>query len=118
MSSIAAAQDFGFGPARRVGGTAPLRLTRRGRLTLLAVFLDLALAVMSLLGGHSAATDEAGAPVATRTVVVGEGDTLWGIASEVAEPGGVREMVHYLQELNALPSPSLALGQKISVPAE
>ena len=54
----------------------------------------------------------------TTTVVVGEGDTLWGIASEVAEPGEVREMIHYIQELNALPSASLMLGQELAVPVE
>jgi hypothetical protein len=84
----------------------------------LALFVGPAFVLLSLVGGHSAATDEAGQPVETRTVVVGEGDTLWGIASEVAEPGEVREMIHYIQELNALPSVSLQRGQELAVPVE
>jgi hypothetical protein len=95
-----------------------VRLTRRGRLTVLALFVGLAFVVLGVLGDHSTATGEAGQPVETRTVVVGDGDTLWGIASEVAEPGEVREMIHYIQELNALPSVSLQRGQEIAIPVD
>ena len=68
------------------------------------------------LGPHSAATGEAGTPVPTRTVEVGQGDTLWRIASEASAPGQVREMVHQIEELNALSGPGLAVGQEIAVP--
>jgi hypothetical protein len=101
-------------PAR--AATAPLRLTRRGRVALTLVFLGLLLAAFTMFGSHSAATGEAGAPVATRTVVVGQGDTLWDLATEVAAPGEVREMVHQIEELNALTGPGLAVGQRIAVP--
>lgn len=117
MSTIAAAHDFSFsrpGSAR----TSSVRLTRRGRLTLLALFVGLAFVLFTVFGGQSAATGEAGEPVETRTVIVGEGDTLWGIASEVAEPGEVREMIHYIQELNALPSASLMRGQELAIPVD
>lgn len=117
MSTMAAAHDFRFSPtsSHRPSG---VRLTRRGRLILLLLFVGLAFALISVFGGHSAATGEAGLPVETRTVVVGEGDTLWGIASDVAEPGEVREMIHHIQQLNALPSASLMQGQKLAVPVE
>ena len=65
---------------------------------------------------HSAATGEAGTPVPTRTVEVGEGDTLWKIASEVAKPGETRAMVHQIEELNALSGPGVTVGQQIAVP--
>lgn len=100
--------------------TAPaatgVRLTRRGRAAMLLLFLGIALAAFTILGDHSAATDQAGQPVKTRTVVVGEGDTLWGIASHIAEPGRTREMIQYIEELNALPGPSLRQGQRLAVP--
>lgn len=120
MSTIAAAPGLSLGSARRSSAprTSSVRLTRRGRLTVLALFVGLAFIVLSLLGDHSTATGEAGQPVETRTVVIGDGDTLWGIASEVAEPGEVREMIHYIQELNALPSVSLQRGQEIAVPVD
>ena len=80
------------------------------------MLLGLLMAVLTVYGSHSAATGEAGTPVATRTVEVGQGDTLWEIASEVAAPGQVRDMVHQIQELNALSSAALQVGQEIAVP--
>jgi LysM domain-containing protein len=124
MSTIAAAPGFGTrrpAATRRVAhrtAAAPVdvRLTRRGRLVLLVLFLGLVTAALMGLGGQSAATGEAGDPVPTRTVVVHEGDTLWAIASEVAAPGDVREMIHQIEELNALSGASLSEGQEIAVP--
>ena len=113
MSSIAAPHDFRFS---RTAQSPSVRLTRRGRLTVLVLFVALALLLLGVLGGQSAATDEAGTPVQTRTVVVDAGDTLWEIASDVAEPGEVREMIHHIQQLNALPSAGLQAGQELAVP--
>jgi hypothetical protein len=93
-----------------------VRLTRRGRLVLTMLFLGALLVAFTVFGATSAATGEAGEPVPTRTVMVGEGDTLWGIASSVAEPGEVREMVHRIQELNALPGSGVNVGQELAVP--
>ncbi len=94
----------------------PLRLTRRGRLVVTLLLLGLMLAMFTVFSGYSAATGESGEPLPTRTVVVGEGDTLWAIASEVAEPGETREVVHEIQELNSLPGPELVEGQELAVP--
>jgi hypothetical protein len=102
--------------ARRSAPAAPMRLTRRGRVLVVLLVLGVALAVLTVFGSHSAATGEAGVPVQTRTVEVGEGDTLWMIASEAAEPGEVRELVHQIEELNALTGSALTVGQEIAVP--
>ena len=96
--------------------SAPLRLTRRGRLALTLLFLVSLTVVLTVFGATSAATGEAGRPVPTRTVVVDAGDTLWGIAADVAAPGEVREMVHRIQELNALSGSGVAIGQELAVP--
>ena len=103
-------------PQRAASRAAGVRLTRRGRLVLTTLFLGLVLAVLTAFGAHSAATSEPGAPVPTRVVQVQPGDTLWDIASEVAAPGEVRDMIHRIEELNALPGAELKVGQKISVP--
>jgi len=103
-------------PVARPVAAAPVRLTRRGRLALTLVFLVALTVALTVFGATSAATGEAGRPVPTRTVVVQPGDTLWVIASEVAAPGDVREMVHRIQELNAMAGPGLAVGQKVAVP--
>ena len=87
MSTIAVSPGFGTSraTARRpiarpaAERVAPsVRLTRRGRLVLLMSFIALVFIALTVLGGGSAATGEAGLPVETRTVVVAEGDTLWG----------------------------------------
>ena len=44
------------------------------------------------------------------------GDTLYGIAAELAEPGEIRAMVHRIQELNSLPGGQISEGQKLAVP--
>ena len=108
--------SFALSPGYLPAG--PVRLTRRGRLVLTVLFLGLVLAAFTVFGTTSAATDEPGAPVQTRTVVVEEGDTLWGIAATVAEPGETRAMVHHLQELNALPGAGVYVGQRIAVPTD
>ena len=95
---------------------APARLTRRGRLVVTLVLLGAVLLACVAFGARSAATGDAGSPVPTRMVQVGPGDTLWGIASEVAGPGQVREKVLQIEQLNALPGPALRVGQRLAVP--
>ena len=114
--TVAAAAPASADGARRSIGDAPVRLTRRGRLVLTLLFLVTATVVLTVFGATSAATGEAGEPVPTRSVVVQPGDTLWGIAAEVAEPGQVREVVHRIQELNAMSGSGVAIGQELAVP--
>jgi hypothetical protein len=96
--------------------SATVRLTRRGRIVVIVLLLAVALALLTVFGPHSAATGSAGLPVPTRTVEVGPGDTLWDLASDVARPGEVRDMVHQIEELNAMTGPGVAVGQEIAVP--
>lgn len=121
MSSFAISPGYAAPRVRAVRAARPstsVRLTRRGRLVVTFVFLGMLLAALTVFGATSAATGEAGAPVPTRTVMVDEGDTLWNIAAEVAAPGEVREMVHRIQELNALSEAGLDVGQRIAVPVQ
>jgi LysM repeat protein len=93
-----------------------VRLTRRGRVVVTLLLLGLLLGAFVIFSGQSMATAEAGSPEPTRTVVVGEGDTLWEIASEVAGDRDLREVVHEIETLNSLPGPTLEVGQEIAVP--
>ena len=102
--------------ATRASRTATVRLTRRGRVAVVLLLMGLILVLLTVFGPHSAATGEVGTPVRTRTVEVGPGDTLWGIASDAAGPGQVRNMVHRIEELNALNGPAVSVGQEIAVP--
>jgi len=93
-----------------------VRLTRRGRLVVFVTSLVAALGCILGLAGGAVGTDEAGEQPPTRIVVVGTGETLWGLASEIAEDGDVRSAMREIQELNALDTASLQAGQKLRVP--
>ena len=97
--------------------TGSVRLTRRGRLVVLALALIAVLAVGLVLASGSVATDEPGTPEPTRVVMVGTGETLWGIASDLADDGDVRAMIDRIEQLNALDSGMVSAGQRLLVPA-
>jgi hypothetical protein len=111
--------DTLFAPTMRPARSrSTLRLTRRGRLAVLLGLLVLAFAIgVFVTAAGSVATQRPGTPEATQIVQVGSGDTLWGIASELADDGDVRAMMQRIERLNALDSTSLQAGQRLVVPA-
>ncbi|QSR32685.1 hypothetical protein CFI00_19730 [Nocardioides sp. S5] len=112
MSTLSLAPSFTTpAPVR-----STVRLTRRGRLVVFVTALFLVLAVAFMLAGGAVGTGSAGERAPTEIVQVAPGDTLWGIASEVATDGDVRSMMTEIERLNALESASLAAGQKLRVP--
>jgi hypothetical protein len=109
-----------IGPAFRPVPLAPrstVRLTRRGRVVVFVVSLLLAFAIGILVAAGSVATGEAGTPEPTRVVTVSTGDTLRGIASDLADDGDVPAMITRIERLNALDSGMLSAGQRLVVPA-
>ena len=98
--------------------TPSYRLTRRGRLVVVAFALLVVMAVGLVLASGAVGTQESGAAEPTRTVMVGTGDTLWDIAAEAADGGDVRSMVERIQQLNALDSGMLTAGQRLRVPVD
>ena len=96
-----------------------VRLTRRGRVVVVVAALLVAFAVgVFVTAAGSVATQQPGTPEPTRIVQVGSGDTLWGIASELADGGDVRSMMEEIKQLNALESGDLQAGQRLVVPAD
>lgn len=93
-----------------------LRLTRRGRLVVLAALVLAVVAMMVAFGGLATATHDSGTPESVRVVTVAPGDTLFGIAGEVSEPGRIRETVAHIKSLNSMSGSSLQVGDKIAVP--
>jgi hypothetical protein len=96
-----------------------VRLTRRGRMVVFLVSLLLVLGTaFILLGDTSVATDKAGTPEPTRIVMVGDGETLWDIASGIAGEGDTRDMLTRIERLNALDTGMLYAGQRLRVPTQ
>ncbi|PRX97370.1 LysM peptidoglycan-binding domain-containing protein [Allonocardiopsis opalescens] len=110
------------GHKRSAGAGAPrrgdLRLTRRGRVVLL--LMACALLVVALgAGAASAGGGTAAAPSAdppSRTVVVGDGDTLWWIAAEAAPGADPAPVIRCIMALNGLSTSFLRAGQQLEVP--
>ncbi|WNV74356.1 LysM peptidoglycan-binding domain-containing protein [Geodermatophilus sp. DSM 44513] len=99
-------------------GGARLRLTGRGRALVRALVLSGAVAfgawVAPVVGGHPGGELRlAGGD----SVVVGEGDTVWSIAGELAGgTGDVRAVVDAIEELNDLEGSVVVPGQVLAVP--
>ncbi len=100
-------------PSARPVARGQVRLTRRGRLVVFVGSLLLILGLAFGFGARSAATDE---PEQTRVITVGDGDTLWQIAGDIAPAGEVRDMVAHIQQLNGMDTGGLQAGQKLVVP--
>ncbi len=95
-----------------------VRLTRRGRVVVVVAALLVAFAIgVFVTAAGSVATQRPGSPEPTRIVQVGTGDTLWGIAAELADDGDVRAVMEEIKQLNALDSGVLQAGQRLVVPA-
>jgi hypothetical protein len=104
-------------PAERpvaIPRVSPVRLTRRGRMTL--ALLGLATAGVVLGIAHASAPGAGSSAVADRSslpavVTVQAGDTLWSIAGQVAPGRDPRAEVDDLQRINHLASVALVAGQ-------
>lgn len=119
MSTMTLDSMFGTASATRmVRRPSTLRLTRRGRVVVFAGALLLAFVIgVFVTAAGSVATQEQGTAEATEIVQVGSGETLWGIASDLAEDGEVRDMMSRIERLNALDTTVLQAGQRLVVPA-
>jgi len=114
LGSSARAQRREAGAGR---SAASLRLTARGRavlLALLAIPLAIGIAVLSIGGGTATATIEDGASL--EYVLVQPGQTLWGLAGELAPASDPREVIDELIRFNQLGSADLAAGQQLAIP--
>lgn len=98
----------------------PIRLTRRGRVVVIAVAVLVLLAGFWVGARHRAHATSGGgrAPVAGReSVIVGRHDTLWDIAVRTRPGVDPRITVQRMIDLNALPSAVVNPGQKVYLPS-
>jgi nucleoid-associated protein YgaU len=105
--------------------TVRLRITRRGRVVLAglaSVPLVAGVVAAAFFGANSAVADsEAAGASASQTfdyVTVQAGETLWGLAEEIAPSADPRDVIADIVNLNQLPSAEVQPGQKLAVPSE
>jgi hypothetical protein len=105
-------------PATSALPTAPARLTRRGRLVVVAALTLLLFVSLGMLGRVVAtATSDASSGPVTRTWVVQPGESLWDVAVAVDPGTDPRETIARIVDLNDLPQSAVTVGQSIQVPA-
>jgi nucleoid-associated protein YgaU len=99
---------------------APLRLTGRGRVVLRTLVVVLMLVVMGVAGltlARAASAADGPVPaVVVHTHVVLPGETLWGIAHQVAPHDDPRDTVARIAEFNSLTSTAVHAGQHLALP--
>lgn len=118
VGAPAAADGRSRAAEARSEASGRLRLTARGRGVVTALALVLATAVSVGVGALVGVAVNPAVGGETTTVTVGAGETLWSLASAVAEPGeDPRELVEHITTLNGLASSELAVGQELVVPA-
>ncbi len=94
------------------------RLNRRGRLARTFVVLSLAIVLGSVVSAKAGAGTEAAPQAAGSfiTVTVAPGDTVWSLATRLADGGDVRALVSEIISVNSLASVDVATGQKLRIP--
>ncbi|MGZ5128790.1 MAG: LysM peptidoglycan-binding domain-containing protein [Actinomycetota bacterium] len=92
---------------------------RRRRVTLTLVVVGLAAIVSGPVANAVGlrGPDDGMEPVAHRTYVVRDGDTLWSIATRVAHGGDPRPMVDAIEAENDVAAGALVPGMTLTVPA-
>lgn len=88
------------------------RLVLCGLVVILAVALASAIVEPLRSGGSAAAIDA----LATESVVVSSGDTLWSIAQRCADDLPARDVVSWIQERNGIEGGLIVPGQCLVVP--
>ena len=96
------------------------RLNRRGRLARTFVVLSLAVVLASVLGFQAGAgtTDTVGTPTSFIEITAAPGDTLWSLATRMADGGDVRALVDEIASVNSLATAELQAGQKVRIPLD
>lgn len=101
-------------PRLATGRSRPrLRLTRRGRLVLVVLFLAAVGGLAAILSPASRAADPAGPPA---VAVVQPGDTLWSVAARHRPSTRPFAVIDEIRRLNHLDGFTVYAGQELVLP--
>jgi hypothetical protein len=105
---------FAHAPAPR------LRLTKRGRgvLATLAATPFVIIALVWALNGGVATASLSGSDAPFQYVTVDAGQTMWGLAEEIAPGSDPRDVIANIMQLNQLDTADLYAGQQLAIPAQ
>ncbi len=95
--------------------TTPVRLTRRGRIAVVALLMLILVAAGLSLGHGSSQAAGRHHPI-QHTVTVEAGETLWSVAARIAPHADPRLVVADITSLNDLATAVVEPGQQLIVP--
>lgn len=106
--------------APQIRNNVRLRLTRRGRIVV-ALLVSVVLIAIAAVAGFVLSVPSASAGEVSEmsyvNVVVGEGESLWGIVEEHAPVNtDLRDYILLVQEVNGLESTVIHPGQELALP--
>jgi predicted Zn-dependent protease len=103
-----------------VANPSGFRLNRRGRLARTFVVLSLAVVMASLFGFQAGANtaETVTAQSSFIEVTAAPGDTLWSLATRMADGGDIRALVDEIASVNSLATAELQAGQKVRIPLD
>jgi len=112
-------------PVKKVHDTSSVRRAGKDHYRLLlrlavgALFFLILFAGLTLMKGSASGEHPEPPSAHEKIIIIGAGDTLWGIAGNVRKEGqDLRRVVYDLQQRNMLSGSRLAIGQTLIVPAE
>jgi nucleoid-associated protein YgaU len=95
----------------------PLRLTRRGRRVIAGLSISIGLTIAAVTAAVELTGGDGGLQLAgSSSVVVEQGDTLWGLAEVLAPEEDPRAVVDAIVDLNDLDGVALVPGQVLQLP--
>jgi hypothetical protein len=104
-------------PVRPARVDASVRLTRRGRLVVVALLLGVLLGFVAVAMAPATATSDRGGSAVAERVTVRPGETLWAIAERVRPDADPRATIARIKNMNGLTSGAAQAGQVLLVPA-
>jgi hypothetical protein len=118
MSTAVGTPAFAFASTSIRPVQSHLRITARGRAVLLSLLalLLVAAALTFGIGAGAANGTSSSTPLSSVTVVGGE--TLWGLAHEIAPNADPEDVIANIMAVNQLGSADIQPGQKLEIPAQ
>jgi len=103
-----------------VANPSGIHLNRRGRLARTFVVLSLAVVMASVFGFQAGANtaETVTAQSSFIEVTAAPGDTLWSLATRMADGGDIRALVDEIASVNSLATAELQAGQKVRIPLD
>ena len=96
-----------------------MQLNRRGRLARTLVVLSLAIVLLATFGfSAGAGNSDQMSPTSDHfiTVIVGQGESLWSLAGQIAVDGDKRSLVDEIISINSLATADVQVGQELRIP--